>query len=70
MSKISNASCPESLDFNMKLLGEDKEVNLCQEYLGKVILVVKLQQKIDTYLQHPHGLSQLVLFMQHLAKSL
>ena len=45
MSKISNASCPESLDFNMKLLGEDKEVNLCEEYLGKVILVVNTASK-------------------------
>ena len=45
MSKISSASCPESLDFNMKLLGEDKEINLCQEYFGKVILVVNTASK-------------------------
>ena len=39
-SEVSMASCPKSLDFDIKLLGEDKTVNLCQEYLGKVILVV------------------------------
>ena len=39
------ASCPKSLDFDIKLLGEEKTVNLCQEYLGKVILVVNTASK-------------------------
>ena len=39
------ASCPKSLDFDIKLLGEDKTVNLCQEYLGKVILAVNTASK-------------------------
>jgi len=45
MTKISTAACPESLDFDMKLLGEDRTVNLCSEYLGKVILVVNTASK-------------------------
>tara|TARA_Y100000768_G_C23903789_1_gene646498 strand:+ start:460 stop:969 length:510 start_codon:yes stop_codon:yes gene_type:complete len=45
MSKISNASCPESLNFDLKVLGEDKIVNLCDTYLGKVILVVNTASK-------------------------
>ena len=44
-SEVSMASCPKSLDFDIKLLGEDKTVNLCQEYLGKVILVVNTASK-------------------------
>ncbi len=45
MSKISNASCPESLNFDLKVLGEDKMINLCDTYLGKVILVVNTASK-------------------------
>ena len=45
MSNNSNAACPSSLDFDIKLLGEDKVVNLCDEYLGKVILVVNTASK-------------------------
>ena len=29
MTNNANASCPDSLDFDIKLLGEDKEINLC-----------------------------------------
>ena len=29
-SEVSMASCPKSLDFDIKLLGEEKTVNLCQ----------------------------------------
>ncbi len=32
--------CSELLDFNVKKLGKDELVNLCEEYQGKVILVV------------------------------
>ena len=45
MTNNVNASCPSSLDFDIKLLGEDKTVNLCEEYLGKVILVVNTASK-------------------------
>ena len=45
MANNADASCPSSLDFDVKLLGEDKEVNLCNEYLGKVILVVNTASK-------------------------
>ena len=45
MTNNVNASCPASLDFDIKLLGEDKSVNLCEEYLGKVILVVNTASK-------------------------
>ena len=45
MSNNSNAACPSSLDFDIKLLGEDKVVNLCEEYHGKVILVVNTASK-------------------------
>ena len=45
MTNNVNASCPSSLDFDIKLLGEDKTVNLCKEYLGKVILVVNTASK-------------------------
>ena len=45
MTNNANAACPSSLDFDIKLLGEDKTVNLCEEYLGKVILVVNTASK-------------------------
>ena len=45
MSNNADASCPSSLDFDVKMLGEDKKVNLCDEYLGKVILVVNTASK-------------------------
>ena len=45
MSDSVKASCPVSLDFDIKLLGEDKTINLCDEYLGKVILVVNTASK-------------------------
>ncbi len=44
-SEVTMASCPKILDFDIKLLGEDKTINLCQEYLGKVILVVNTASK-------------------------
>ena len=45
MVNSANAGCPKSLDFDIKLLGEDKTVNLCENYLGKVILVVNTASK-------------------------
>ena len=34
MADDVNADCPKSLDFDIKLLGEEKAVNLCENYLG------------------------------------
>tara|TARA_B100001996_G_scaffold292484_1_gene232681 strand:+ start:551 stop:1051 length:501 start_codon:yes stop_codon:yes gene_type:complete len=45
MTEITSAACPKTLDFDIKLLGEDKTVNLCKEYFGKVILVVNTASK-------------------------
>jgi len=45
MVNSANAGCPKSLDFDIKLLGEEKTVNLCESYLGKVILVVNTASK-------------------------
>ena len=45
MANNADAACPSSLDFEIKLLGEDKKINLCNEYLGKVILVVNTASK-------------------------
>mgnify|MGYP001300504761 CR=1 FL=1 len=45
MTNHVNATCPPSLDFDIKLLGEDKTINLCKNYLGKVILVVNTASK-------------------------
>ena len=45
MTNNADAACPSSLDFEIKLLGEDKKINLCNEYLGKVILVVNTASK-------------------------
>ena len=45
MTEITSAACPKTLDFDIKLLGEDTTINLCKEYLGKVILVVNTASK-------------------------
>ena len=45
MTEITSAACPKALDFDIKLLGEDKTINLCKEDLGKVILVVNTASK-------------------------
>ena len=45
MTNYVNASCPPSLDFDIKLLGENKSINLCEKFLGKVILVVNTASK-------------------------
>lgn len=37
--------CPEALNFEVKALAEDKNVNLCHEYRGKVVLVVNTASK-------------------------
>lgn len=37
--------CPEELNFTKRTLAGDKEVNLCKEYLGKVVLIVNTASK-------------------------
>lgn len=36
----NNQACPETLKFKKEKLAEDKMVDLCQEYHGKVVMVV------------------------------
>jgi glutathione peroxidase len=40
-----NSLCPITLDFTKRALASDQEVNLCKEYLGKVVLVVNTASK-------------------------
>lgn len=41
----TTADCPATLNFTLRTLGTDKEVNLCQEYRGKVVLIVNTASK-------------------------
>lgn len=41
----SDKDCPETLNFTMRTLAGDQHINLCQEYLGKVVLVVNTASK-------------------------
>lgn len=38
-------SCPEVLNFNVKSLNNKTNINLCQQYKGKVILIVNTASK-------------------------
>ncbi len=38
-------ACPETLNFNMRVLAGDEVVNLCVRYSGKVLLVVNTASK-------------------------
>lgn len=46
MVNVANATenksntCPETLNFNIEPLADDKSVDLCKEYLGKVVMIV------------------------------
>lgn len=44
-SETVGSGCPPALDFTVKELAGDKSVNLCQEYLGKVVMVVNTASK-------------------------
>jgi glutathione peroxidase len=37
--------CPATLNHSVRLLNQDKQVNLCQQYKGKVILIVNTASK-------------------------
>lgn len=41
----ANRQCPAALNFTLRALGSDQEVNLCQAYLGKVLLIVNTASK-------------------------
>ena len=38
-------ACPVTLNHDVRLLNQDKNVNLCQEYKGKVLLIVNTASK-------------------------
>lgn len=54
----SETACPQTLNFTMRTLGSDQEVNLCKEYLGKVVLVVNTASKCGYTYQY-EGLESL-----------
>lgn len=37
--------CPAALNFTLRELGSEKQVNLCQTYLGKVVVIVNTASK-------------------------
>jgi len=39
------ADCPETLNFEKRVLAGDETVNLCERYAGKVVLVVNTAGK-------------------------
>ena len=39
------AGCPATLNHTVRLLNQDKQVNLCQQYKGKVVLIVNTASK-------------------------
>lgn len=38
-------SCPDTLNFTVQSLNDDQEVNLCEAYAGKVVLIVNTASK-------------------------
>lgn len=44
-AEYSEKSCPATLDYSKRELASDKTVNLCKEYLGKVVVVVNTASK-------------------------
>ena len=54
----SETACPQTLNFTMRTLGSDQEVNLCNQYLGKVIVVVNTASKCGYTYQY-EGLESL-----------
>ena len=41
----TDVACPDTLNFTKRALANEKPVNLCQEYLGKVVVVVNTASK-------------------------
>jgi len=42
---VTWASCPATLDFSVRPLGKPEPVRLCEEYAGKVVLIVNTASK-------------------------
>ncbi len=56
---VAEETCPwPLLDHELKVLGEDRQVNLCDEYAGKVILMVNTASKCG-YTPQYEGLENL-----------
>jgi glutathione peroxidase len=45
LQAVRAADCPPALDFTLRSLDESREVNLCQAYRGKVVLIVNTASK-------------------------
>jgi glutathione peroxidase len=54
----AETACPDTLDFNFRALGEEREVNLCEAYRGKVVLVVNTASRCGYTYQYD-GLEKL-----------
>lgn len=54
----ASAACPPALDATRRLLASDEPVNLCQAYLGKVVLMVNTASKC-AYTPQYEGLERL-----------
>lgn len=54
----SETACPQTLNFTMRTLGSEQEVDLCKEYLGKVLVVVNTASKCGYTYQY-EGLESL-----------
>lgn len=44
-SGAKNMNCHDNLDFNVRTLNDQQQVNLCQSYQGKVIIIVNTASK-------------------------
>lgn len=42
---VTDNGCPAALNFSVRALGEDKPVNLCETYKGKVVIIVNTASK-------------------------
>lgn len=42
---LAHAACPPLLDHNLRVLAEDRTVNMCEAYRGKVLLMVNTASK-------------------------
>ncbi len=50
--------CPETLDFNRRALASNEQINLCEHYAGKVVLIVNTASKC-VYTPQYNGLEAL-----------
>jgi glutathione peroxidase len=58
LAENKGSTCHPNLNFNVRTLNDDKVVNLCQEYQGKVVLIVNTASKCAFTGQY-EGLEQL-----------